>query len=75
MSIARVVMGAGTVILLAIAIWMQVTHTTARGGYTRGGHMTQNTITPGAVFFFAAVFIAMYIMIYIHDRKQDKERL
>ncbi len=75
MSVARVVIGTGTVILLAIAIWMQITHTASRGGWVRGGRMTSNTITPGAVFFFAAVFLAMYITLFVVERKQARERV
>ena len=69
MKIGKIVFATGTLLLLAIAIWMQVSHFSARGGWV-DGRWENNTITPGAAFFFAAVLAGMYFTVIVIERKQ-----
>lgn len=66
---SKIVFATGTLLLLAIAIWMQVAHFRATGDLA-DGRWENNTITAGAAFFFATVFAGMYMTVVVIERKQ-----
>ena len=70
MNPAKFIIATITLLLLAIAIYMKIAGFEAHGGYVRGAHWHDDTMTANSVFFFAAVFAGCYVWMIIDERKK-----
>jgi hypothetical protein len=71
---AKIVLAAGTVLLLVIGIYLNITSFYPTGGFvSRYGHWKNTVISANAVFLFAAVMAGMLLLIVWSERKNKRD--